>query len=123
MKRRKKQRDKEDQLSIDHVDIPIFALCGLSLGFLFIGVLTGALGGVFDAEDGHMFSLTSILAGLASVGISLGIVLIGWVYWQTIFRKYGPVMPRLSIIGLPIALLSCASAVLLGAELTVYLTH
>lgn len=123
MKFFKIKNNKDDKRELAIPDIPTFAFIGFSLGFLLVGVIYATFSGLYEAGDGHIFSWTAILSGLASIGLCVTVAAIGLLYWWLVPRKYGIIYPAQSGFGLLVALLSFASSVLIASEFTTWLNN
>lgn len=117
----KNNKDGKRELAIP--DIPTFAFIGFSLGFLLVGVVYATFSGLYDADDGHIFSWTAILSGLASIGVCVMVAALGLLYWWLIPRKYGLIYPAKSGFGLLVAFLSFTSSVLIASEFVTWLDN
>lgn len=104
-------------------DIPTFAFIGFSLGFLFVGVIYATFSGLYDADEGQIFSWVAILSGLACIGLCAIVATVGLLYWWLVPRKYGIIYPAQSGFGLLVALLSFASSVLIASEFVLWLNN
>lgn len=123
MKLFKIKNNKDDKRELAIPDIPTFAFIGFSLGFLLTGVLYATFVGLFDADDGHIFSWTAILSGLASIGVCVMVAALGLLYWWLIPRKYGLIYPAKSGFGLLVAFLSFTSSALIASEFVTWLNN
>lgn len=117
MKKEKKKKIDDAVNSLWAYDKPTWALTGAMLGFLLNGVVYMIFGALSEAPDGQLWSGKAILAGLASVGISLGIAVFIFVYWYFVPKKKGVVFPSLVGVGWVLAILAFWSAVMISARL------
>lgn len=122
MKRKTNLFGKGGPLSIDHIDIPIIVMLGGALGFLISGVIQVIIGGLCEPAE-SIWSMPAIGAGFGSIGLSMLIAVVGWLYWLIVFKRYRAVMPRFSGFGLVLALMSLLSAVMLSAELYAHILY
>lgn len=106
------------------IDKPIMALSGAVIGFLLTGVIYMIFGGLMDAPEGQIWNWDALLGGLICIGISIGITVFIFIYWNLIVKKKGVVVPMLIGLGWIFAIFGFCSAVLLSAELiTKFVSH
>ena len=115
--------DKGGALSITHLDIPIIVMLGNVVGFMASGVMLSITEPFMNAGEEELFSLKSLIAGLSNIGISIGVCLIGILYWFYIFCKHGAIAPRWNGFGLLLGISSLLSAIILGVDLYYYIIH
>lgn len=104
------------------IDIPVLVISGASIGFLFDGVFFSTMGFFIAPHEGSIGNWFALGVGLIIVALSAALALFGWAYWKFIAQKKGELFPRLLGFGLIPTLMAFFSALVVGTELSYWLT-